>query len=252
MAPLTCIIAEDESFVRERIAQLATVEGLLVIASVAEARSALQAIHKHNPAIAFLDIRMPGMSGLALANALSDLDEPPVVVFVTAFAEHALAAFELSAVDYVLKPIETDRFAVATQRAVETALGRGARRTLDAVSRVLREDRPTRIVLRNGSGTISVPPSQIVRFAAADDYVEAHLPSSVHLLSVRLDALERVLVMPPFARVHRSHIVNLNHVAECVRHAGRWVLSMEDGAQVPVARSRERQLPKSLRNQPPV
>jgi DNA-binding LytR/AlgR family response regulator len=236
---LDCIVADDEPVVRAHIERLASQAGLTVRGTAANGVEASQLIRKLVPDIAFLDIRMPGMNGLRLVEDLSKLPSPPVIVFVTAYAEHALTAFELSALDYVVKPVEADRFFAATERAKAVALGRKSRETLDRLRGALQSRRSERLTFRNGTKLVSVPPADVVRFQAVDDYVNAHTASSSYLLSVTMNALEAALAFPPFLRVHRSHIVNADQVT-AARPAvgGRLVLDMVDGAAIPVSRAR--------------
>lgn len=235
---ITCIVADDEPHIRTRIAELAAQAGLQVLGKAANGTEALALIRHLEPAIAFLDIRMPGLDGLELAERLSELRQPPVVVFVTAYGEHALAAFELSAIDYVVKPVETQRFTRAVDRAKAIAQASTAADALVRLKGALGSERPQRITLRSGAEFISVPPTDIIRFQALDDYVEAHLSTSSHLLSVTMTALETVL-SPPFIRIHRSHIVNIDYIRACSATGGRTILEMSDGQPVPVSRSRK-------------
>lgn len=236
---LACIVADDEPLACARIARLAGQAGLNVLSSAANGLEASRLIRELAPDIAFLDIRMPGMNGLQLVEELSGLPSPPVIVFVTAYAEHALTAFELSALDYVVKPVEADRFFAATERAKAAALGRKSRETLDRLRGALQSRRPELLTFRNGTKLVSVPPADVVRFHAVDDYVEAHVTSSSYLLSVTMNALEAALAFPPFLRVHRSHIINVDKVRSARPViGGGMILDMADGAAIPVSRAR--------------
>lgn len=235
---LHCLVADDEPHIRDRICRLAEAAGLKVVASAGNGTDALHLILQHEPAIAFLDIRMPGMDGMQLVHRLSAMARPTVVVCVTAHDEHAIAAFELSAIDYVMKPVEAKRFGIAVDRAKAIVQASTARDALDRLNGALASERPERLTLRSGSKLVSVRPADILRFQAVDDYVEAHLASSSHLLSVTMNAMEQTLSLP-FLRVHRSHIVNVDHIRAWSTGGGRASIEMSDGVLVPVSRSRK-------------
>jgi two-component system, LytTR family, response regulator len=235
---LTCVVADDESVVRARIVRLAREAGLDVVGEAADGAAAGALIGALRPDIVFLDIRMPGPSGLDVLAALDAMEVPPAVVLVTAYGEHALAAFALAAVDYVVKPVEHDRFAQAVARARAVVLGREARAALARAQAALGAERPDRLSFRAGGAILSCPLSEVRAFHAADDYVEAELPGRRPLLSVRMDTLEAALPSPPFLRIHRSHLVNLDHAAAIRTEMGRPVMELATGAALPVARAR--------------
>ncbi|HDZ75774.1 MAG TPA: response regulator transcription factor [Aurantimonas coralicida] len=235
---LHCLVADDEPHIRDGICCLAEAAGLKVIASAANGTDALHLILRHEPAIAFLDIRMPGLDGLELVGKLCAMARPPVVVYVTAHDEHAIAAFELSAIDYVMKLIETKRFGIAVDRAKAIVQASTARDALDRLNGALASERPERLTLRSGSKLVSARPADILRFQAVDDYVEAHLASSSHVLSITMNAMEQTLSLP-FLRVHRSHIVNVDHIRAWSTGGGRASIEMSDGVLVSVSRSRK-------------
>ena len=238
----TCVVADDEPSIASRIARLATAEGLRVLATCANGAEALDAIARLAPDIAFLDIRMPGLSGLDVLARLEAMSDPPVCVLVTAYDAHAVAAFALAAVDYVLKPVAQGRFASAVARARATVEGRDAAAQLARLRGVLADGRPDRISLRDGVRLVQLDPKAIVRVEAADDYVMLHAGGRAHLLPVRLNALEELLPAPPFLRCHRSHLINLDHVAAADPTSdGRLVLRVA-GSAVPVSRGHVRAL----------
>ena len=235
---LTCVVADDEPLVAARIARLAEDEGLRVLAARHDGKTALEAIADLAPDVAFLDIRMPGSSGLDVLDRLGALARPPACVLVTAHDEHAVAAFALAAVDYVLKPVSRERFRAAVERARETVWGRDAAQQLARLRGALASPRPDRITLRDGARLLRLDPSAILRIEGADDHATLHAESRAHLLPVRLAALEQLLPDPPFLRCHRSHIVNLDHVERAKPLGdGRLALAI-GGVSVPVSRAR--------------
>ena len=235
---LTCVVVDDEPEIRAHVARLAAASGLEVVGEAADGEAALSLVRQLRPAVLFVDIRMPSLSGLGLVDLLRAEAEPPVAVLVTAYEEHALAAFELAAADYVVKPIDRVRFAVAAARAVEWARGRQAAAALQRLESVLSRSRPEVLSFREGADIVSLMPADVVRFEAMDDYVEARTKERAFLLSARLGALAALLPSPPFLHVHRSHLVNVDHVRRMATRGGRITLAMHDGAIVPVSRAR--------------
>lgn len=235
---LTCVVADDEPLAAARIARLAEDEGLCVLAARHDGRTALEAIADLAPDVTFLDIRMPGSSGLDVLDRLGALARPPACVLVTAHDEHAVAAFALAAVDYVLKPVSRERFRAAVERARETVQGRDAAHQLARLRGALTSPRPDRITLRDGARLVRLDPGAVLRVEGADDHATLHAEGRAHLLPVRLAALEQLLPNPPFLRCHRSHIVNLDRVERAEPLGdGRLALAI-GGVSVPVSRSR--------------
>jgi DNA-binding LytR/AlgR family response regulator len=137
--------------------------------------------------------------------------------------------------------VEAKRFGIAVDRARATVRASAARDALNRLNGALKSERPERLTLRSGSTLVSVQPVEILRFQAVGDYVEAHLASSSHLLSVTMNALEQTLSFP-FLRVHRSHMVNVDHMRAWSTTGGRGSIEMSDGILVPVSRSRKDQV----------
>ena len=235
---VTCVVAEDEPLVAARVARLAEGEGLRVLAVRHDGAAALEAIAELAPEVAFLDIRMPGPSGLEVMDRLRALPRPPACVLVTAHDEHAVAAFALAAVDFVLKPISRDRFAAAVARARATVEGRDAVHQFARLRGALVSPRPDRITLRDGARLVRLDPGAIERVEGSDDHATLHAEGRAHLLPVRLAALERLLPDPPFLRCHRSHIVNLDRVERAEPRGDGRLRLMLGRAEVPVSRSR--------------
>jgi DNA-binding LytR/AlgR family response regulator len=156
----------------------------------------------------FLDIRMPGLTGLDLARVLSRFQTPPPVVFVTAHDEHAVDAFELNAVDYVLKPVREDRLGEAVRRVVEAHAPAAA-------------DSGDTIAVELGGVTRFVSRSEVRYVEASGDYARLHTAEGSHLVRVPLSALEEEWRSAGFVRIHRSHLVALAHVAEVRMDDGR-------------------------------
>lgn len=243
---LRVFIVDDEPIARRHLERLiGGVEEAVFAGEAADGPSALAKLEREPADIAFVDIRMPGFSGLELVRRLAKLAQPPAVVFTTAHDEHALAAFELGAVDYLLKPFGAARFKTALERAARLRLASERADALARATQTLTDTRGplTRVFVRSGQRIVQLPVDAIERFEAQDDYVVAHAEGGEHVLAVRMAALERRLASPPFVRIHRSHIINLDHLATFVRRADSRVdARMKSGATVTASRARSQDL----------
>lgn len=243
---LTTLVVDDEPLARRRLASLiAEVPWVAQIGEATDGATALDAIARHQPDAVFLDIQMPAMSGLEVVSRLRSMPHRPVVIFTTAHDQYAVAAFELEALDYLLKPFSQQRFMAALERARQAH----ARDDVDALNRahtVLARPGPAlldRIFVRETNAVLPVPLTEVERIEAHDDYVLVHRAQRRHLLSLRISDLEQRLPHPPFIRVHRSHLVNLDHVERIVGLDGaRFEVVMKNGVRVPVSRARSQEI----------
>ncbi|MEI5676165.1 MULTISPECIES: LytR/AlgR family response regulator transcription factor [unclassified Nocardioides] len=176
----------------------------------------------------FLDVQMPGLSGLELAQVLARFKEPPPIVFVTAHEEHAVEAFELRAVDYVLKPVRADRLAEAVRRIADGASDRGPAGDLQ-------------VPVELGGVTRFVARSTISHVEAQGDYARLHTADGSHLVRVPLSQLEEEWAPAGFVRIHRSLLVSLAHVDEVRMDAGRCTVVVAE-TELQVSRRHTRQL----------
>ncbi len=235
---LTCIVVDDEPLVAQRVANLASDEQLQVLATCANADEAIAAIMKMEPKIVFLDIQMPGKSGLDVIQKLSEFDDPPVCIMVTAFDQYAAAAFTLAAVDYVLKPVSRERFGRAVARARLTISQQEAAKQIERLRNALIGTKQDSIFLQDGGRIFQFVPADVSRVQAADDYCLLYENGNEHLVPISLIALEKMLPTPPFVRCHRSHLVNLGHFEFFEPNSsGGGTLKLAD-ACVPVSRTR--------------
>lgn len=226
------LVVDDEPPIRAELRYL--LEQDERIGSVDEAGGGTQAVEKilaGRPDVLFLDIQMPGTSGIKLAETLSNLKTPPVVVFVTAFAEYAATAFELDAVDYVLKPVETKRLEKTLDKV---AAAMSARTPAPAAERVMR------LSVERGGKRAFIPVSDIVYIEAKADYSSVITCAGSYLVNESISSLERRLAPQGFMRVHRSFLVNLDDVHDVeVSRSGLMDLKVERvDASVPVSRRR--------------
>jgi two-component system LytT family response regulator len=217
--PMRILIADDEPLARKGLRKLLGHEpGVEVVAECANGIEAVERIQEAKPDAAFLDIRMPGIDGFGVVEAIG-AGRMPVTVFVTAYDHHALRAFEVHAVDYLLKPVTPERLHAAVGRAA-AMLGGADRRLIESrVESLIRAIRPPggtieRFVIRS-VGKVSIVPVGEVEWIEADgDYVRLHTPNKVHLHRERISALEESLDPAEFIRIHRSTIVRIGRISE--------------------------------------
>jgi len=238
---VTAFVADDEPVARAGLrGMLAAFDWVNVVGEAADGESAVREIQALRPELVFLDVRMPGLLG---TDVLRRLERPPFVIFTTAYSEHAVTAFELGAVDYLLKPFGPARLAAAMER-VRSALGEPA--PVDAFERLsgaLAGGPISRIFVRSGTTLVPLPVERVSWFEADGDYVTAHAGNARHLLHLSLSRLEARLDPRRFVRVHRTHIVNLDQVRAFRRGArGNLEAELLDGARVPVSRARAQEL----------
>jgi two-component system LytT family response regulator len=237
----TVVIVDDEPLARRRLRQLiGAAPGFNVISEVADGTSALQAMQGQPPDVLFLDIEIPGLDVFSLCEALGD--RAPAIVFVTAYPEHAPRAFEIEAVDYLVKPVTRDRFSRTLGR-LRRVLG-GDRRL-----RGTQEERPTvesestrpiaRVLIPGGRQDIVVPVAEIDWLSADGAYLIVHTCGRRHVIRDSLVSLLRRLDERQFMQVHRSAAVNLDRVRATRRTAdGQLAVVLADGTRVDVSRRR--------------
>jgi len=234
------LIADDEPLARDLIAHWVRNDPRLrLVGEATDGDEALDLLEKTRAQLLFLDIKMPGQDGVDTLRAIRARGLDPYVVFVTAWDQHAVKAYDLAAGDYLVKPVRKARFAKAVARA---------RRALEEKSHYesLSNSQPA-LLIRQGERTTPVPPSAIVWVEAASQYARVHTRDSNYLLSRPLADVASELPEPDFIRVHRSALVN----RACIRHVrnrnGNCRLELSNGAEVPVARSRRKQVLTELR-----
>jgi two-component system LytT family response regulator len=230
---IRAVIADDEPAARDAVSALLRDEpNIEVVASASNGSETIAAVRRHRPDLLLLDIQMPDADGFAVLEALGD-QVPRGVVFVTAHDEHALRAFDVHAIDYVLKPFGRPRFHAALTRAVERL------RALDAMTLPPTLAAIRRIAVRTGSRVLLVPVEQVLWIEACGDYARVHTPGQSHLIGERMHTLEQQLDAREFLRIHRSCIVRLDCVRELHREAdGGGTIIITGGVRLRVARGR--------------
>jgi len=244
---LRVLIVDDEPLARERIrALLRDAPDAEVVGECGDGRRALAAIRRRRPDLLFLDVQMPELDGFAVLRAL-DPTELPAVIFVTAYDRYALRAFEVHALDYLLKPFDRERFHRALARA-RTQIERDRRGTLDARLLALLEDlrpgrkRLERLVVKEGGRVFFLRAEEIDWVEAQGNYARLHIGRETHLVRETMARLEAGLDPKQFARIHRSTIVNLERVRELLPDFhGDSVVVLRDATRLTLSRGyRER------------
>ena len=225
------VIADDEPLARERLRMLLGArDDCAIVAECGDGVSAVTAIVEEAPDIVFLDIRMPGLDGFEVLDAIAAFKTPPAVVFVTAFSEHAVRAFDIGAADYLMKPFDAERLAKALERVASRRerVTAGARELLGSVGteRRYRE----RFVVRGAKGLYFVAARDLVWIDATSNYVRLHAAGRLHLVRETLGAFADKLDPGEFMRVHRGAVVRIDQVARIEpRGHGRYRLVLSDG-----------------------
>lgn len=239
-------VVDDEPVARAGLrAMLRAFDWVEVVGEAADGESAVAGIDTMRPELVFLDVQMPGLLG---TEVLRRLERPPFVIFTTAYSEHAVTAFELGAVDYLLKPFGPTRLAAAMER-VRATLGEPAPADpIERLSGALGGGPISRLFVRVGGALAALPVERVSWFEADGDYVIAHEGSARHVLHLSLSRLDARLDPRRFARVHRAHIVNLDHVS-AIRPYDERRLSVRfaDGTEVVASRAGSQSLREMVR-----
>ncbi len=237
-AALRVLVVDDERPTLDEIGYLLSRDPRVgEVRTCDSATDGLRVLRESDVDCVFLDVQMPGLSGLELADVLQRFRTPPAIVFVTAHDEHAVEAFDLRAADYVLKPVRAERLAEAVRRVVE-----GAERTTSATPDV-------QIAVERGGVTRFVDRADVTHVEAQGDYARLHTAAGSHLLRTPLTSLEEEWGSAGFVRIHRSVLVALTHVTEVRMDAGRCsvvVGSDADAVELGVSRRNTRDLRERL------
>ena len=256
---LTAVVADDEQHARDELCfLLSRIEGVDVVAQASDGVQALEDIARLGPDVAFLDVQMPGLTGFEVARRLLESGTDLAVIFVTAFDHRAVEAFEVNAVDYVLKPVEAGRLEQAVQRARKRrGEARGTPRTYDdQLERLVRlmagqKDRRSQIAVKVGERLVLVQAEDVIYASLTADSITIVTGQVSGTSNYRtLDELQARLDPDVFWRVHRSHLVNINKIKEIVPWFSRnYILRMKDAkaTEIPVSRSQTRRLREYLK-----
>ena len=260
-ATIRALIVDDEPLARERLRGLLDDRpDVAVIGEAEDGLAAVEAIREQVPNLVFLDVQMPGLNGIDVIEEVGR-EQMPVTVFVTAYDQYAIKAFDLAAVDYLLKPFDDERF----EQAFERARDRIADQDTDAISRrllrMLQEKDPSlledetapdepfleRIAVQGRGKARIVSVDDITHITADGSYAELHTADGTHVIRERMKALAARLDPADFVRVHRSAIVRLDEVELILRSGGgNYAVRLEDGTTVSVSRGRIEELQERL------
>ena len=246
------LIADDEPLARERLRTLLGAEDWVdVVAECQNGTEAVESITRLQPDLVFLDVQMPGATGFQVIDSVGP-ERMPLVVFVTAFDTYALRAFDVHALDYLLKPVDRERFGQALARARQQL----ERRTNGDLERRLLElmqdlkgspHRLERFVVKAGGRVFFVRADEIDWIEAAGNYVKLHVGSDAHLFRETMNTLEAQLDPEVFFRIHRSHIVNIERVKELQPwFNGEYVVFLKNGTRLTLSRGYREKLQERI------
>jgi two-component system response regulator AlgR len=231
--PIRFLVVDDEPLAIERLQLLlARIEGVALAGTASDGAAALRLVEAVEPDAVLLDIAMPGMDGIDVARALARAAKPPVVIFVTAFDTFAVAAFDVEAVDYVMKPVSAERLARAVERARERLATRGTEPAPESGSGYVEE-----FWVSEARGLVRLSAADVDRVSAERDYMRLHVGHRSWLINHTIAKLEAELDPARFVRLHRSAIVRRDFVTGLRRdESGRWWARLADGGEQKVGR----------------
>jgi len=262
---LRAVLVDDEQLARDELGYLlGSVDGVEVIGQAGNGVEALTTIDRLQPDVVFLDVQMPGLTGFEVARRLLDKRAASQIIFVTAFDQHAIEAFEVNAVDYLLKPVDPARLEVAVDRARRRitsdrsmARGDGAHGSINAqLEKIVqlvteRQNRRERLAIKVGERFLLVQAEEVIYASLADEAITVVTNQHAGTSNYRtLDELQARLDPSVFWRVHRSHLVNINKIKEIVPWFSRnYILRMKDAkaTEIPVSRTQTRRLREYLK-----
>lgn len=257
---LRTIVVDDEQLAREELCFLiGQLDAVDVVGQAGNGIEALRVVEEQSPDLVMLDVQMPGLSGFEVARRLLRGGIEAQFIFVTAYDQHAIEAFEVNAVDYLLKPVEAERLATAVDRArrrIQPDRPAAKERSADEMERLLqllsdRQDRREQLALKVADRFLLVQSDEVVHASVEDDVITVVTNSLSGTSNYRtLDELQARLDPAVFWRVHRSHLVNINKIKEIVPWFSRnYILKMRDGkgTEIPVSRSQTKRLREYLR-----
>lgn len=229
------ILIDDEPLACDLVQEyLVSYPQIEVVALCHDGFEGMKAINEHKPDLIFLDIQMPKITGFEM---LELLDEPPSVIFATAFDEFAIKAFESNAVDYLLKPFSKDRFDKALQKFLDNRepSQTNVKKVVEEASMAKNQNR---VVIKDGSKIRIIPIKEIVRLEADDDYVKIFTEQGNFMKKKTLTHFENTLSGDSFVRVHRSHLINISHITRIDPYEkNSHVALLKDGSKISVSRN---------------
>ena len=250
-AKIRTLIVDDEELARDRLKSLLARESRIeIIGEASDGRSAVSAIEKLKPDLVFLDVQMPELNGFEVLEAL-DQKHLPNVVFVTAHDKFALKAFDVHAVDYLLKPFDRERFQLAVDRAITKIETNKAGRKDEALAAVIQEVKPAgpveRLLVKAEGRVLLVKVEDIDWVEAADNYVNIKVGKESHMMRETMTSLEARLPSEKFMRISRSTIVNVERIQELQpMFHGEYIVVLKNGTKLTLSRSYRDKLDRLL------
>ena len=252
MKKIRTLVVDDEPLARERLTALLAAEAdIEVVGQCRDGEEAVTAIVDHTPDLVFLDVQMPALNGFEVIEAVGS-EKMPLIIFVTAYDQHALKAFQVRALDYLLKPFDRERFQDALQRA-RTQIQREETgdigRRLLALVKDLRRDQPKtdRLVVKSGGRLFFLRTDEVDWIEASGNYVRLHVGPVSHLLRETMNAIEGRLDGEKFFRIHRSRIVNMERIQEMQPWLnGEYAVVLRDGTRLTLSRGYREKLQERL------
>lgn len=235
---INCLIIDDEQPARDLLREYIEHEPELnIVGEATKGKEAVEMIDNLRPELIFLDVQMPGMNGF---DVLDDITHDPFVIFTTAYDQYAIKAFEKNAVDYLLKPIDQERFRLAVKRAVERM--KLEQNNVGELLRSLKTENKTsydsHLFVQKSEKLINLPVEEIIFLEASGDYTILTTPTDQFVSSSGIGKLEEILNPETFIRVHRSTIININFLKEIEKHFnGGMMVKMTTGKSFPVSRT---------------
>jgi two-component system LytT family response regulator len=244
MSKYKAIIIEDEKLARDLLkSYLQGVNKIELIGEFADGFSGLKAINELKPDVVFLDVQMPKLTGLEL---LELLEEPPSIIFTTAYDEFAVKAFDLNAIDYLLKPFSKERFNIAVEKVI-TNIGKNTMQLTNFKNQVAKEKELDKIVVESNNNIHVIPLNEINYIESEDDYVMIHTSKGKYLKHQTMKYYEEHLALSGFIRIHRSYIVNVSQINKIEKFGKEtYQLILKDNTQLKVSRSRYQDLKMKL------
>ncbi|MCS6973131.1 MAG: LytTR family DNA-binding domain-containing protein [Cyclobacteriaceae bacterium] len=242
-----CLIIDDEQLARDLLREyIEQVPELAIVGEAERGREAVERIDAEKPDLIFLDVQMPGMNGF---DVLEEIEHDPFVIFTTAYDQYAIKAFEKNAVDYLLKPIDQERFKLAVRRALERL--KLEQNPVGELLRSLKTENKTNfdthIFVQKSEKLINLPVDEIMFLEASGDYTILTTKTDQFVSSSGIGKLEEMLNPEVFIRVHRSTIININYLKEIERHFnGGMMVKMSNGKSFPVSRTYARVIRKKV------
>ncbi len=235
---ITCVIVDDEKLARDLLQEyLQQMPEMQILGECSKGKDAVETIDKLKPDLVFLDVQMPGMSGF---DVLEEITHDPYVIFCTAYDQYAIKAFEKNAVDYILKPLDQERFKLGVERAINRM--KVEQNNVGELLRNMKTENKTsydsHIFVQKSEKLLNLPVDEIVYLEASGDYTILSTKNDQFVSSSGIGKLEEILNPETFIRVHRSTIININNLKEIEKHFnGGMVVKMLNGKSFPVSRT---------------